>query len=121
MKQATTVIGQWSWRMFIDPAVIGCVAVGMVGLLLAQSAFQVAPLQASIGVLTAVEPVAGAFLGVAVFDEHLRAGALGITTTIIGAVVTIVGVALVTSRGPRVALATMTPGGVHADDSVFQL
>ena len=102
MKQATTVIRQWSWRMVVDPAVIGCVVAGMIGLLLAQSAFQVAPLQASIGVLTAVEPVAGAFLGVIVFEEHLRAGAAGITATALGAVVTIAGVAVVTSRGLRV-------------------
>jgi drug/metabolite transporter (DMT)-like permease len=101
MKQATTVIQQWSWHMVIDPAVIGCVVAGMLGLLLTQSAFQVAPLRASIGVLTAVEPVAGAFLGFAVFGERLRAGSAGLTATTIGAFVTIVGVALVTSRDPR--------------------
>ena len=81
MKQATTVIEQWSWHVLIDPAVIGCLAAGMLGLLLAQSAFQVAPLHASIGVLTAVEPVAGAFLGFAVFGERLRAGGAGIAAT----------------------------------------
>ena len=101
MKQATTVIERWSWHMVIDPSVIGCVVAGMLGLLLAQSAFQVAPLHASIGVLTAVEPVAGAFLGIAVFGERLRAGGAGITATAMGAIVTMVGVALVTARDPR--------------------
>jgi drug/metabolite transporter (DMT)-like permease len=117
MKQATTVIEQWSWHVLIDPAVIGCLAAGMLGLLLAQSAFQVAPLHASIGVLTAVEPVAGAFLGFAVFGERLRAGGAGIAATTLGALVTIVGVVLVTSRAtgepePRVHIGLAIPAVV---------
>ena len=55
------------------------------------------------GVLTAVEPVAAAFLGIAVFGEHLRAGAAGITATVAGALVTIFGVLLVTSGRPGAA------------------
>jgi drug/metabolite transporter (DMT)-like permease len=123
MKQATTVIGTWSWHMFVDPAVIGCVVAGMLGLLLAQSAFQVASLPASMGLLTAVEPVAGAFLGMVVFDEHLRAGAGGITATAAGAMVTIVGVLLVTSSSPRAAdeRTPLARFDVRSEDSVFEL
>ena len=123
MKQATTVIREWSWHMFFDPAVIGCVVAGMLGLLLAQSAFQVASLPASIGVLTAVEPVAGAFLGIVVFDEHLRAGGTGIIATAVGALVTIVGVILVTSSVPHSSneLAAVPGFEVQSDDSVFEL
>ena len=121
MKQATTVIGTWSWHMFVDPAVIGCVKFARQRDRFC--AFQVASLPASMGLLTAVEPVAGAFLGMVVFDEHLRAGAGGITATAAGAMVTIVGVLLVTSSSPRAAdeRTTLARFDVRSEDSVFEL
>jgi drug/metabolite transporter (DMT)-like permease len=57
------LIGQWPTYTLVP------VAVG--GLLLAQSAFEAAPLRASLPAMTLVEPVTGIGLGAAVFAEHL--------------------------------------------------
>src|SRR6266849_905264 len=58
------------------------IGVGLVGLLLVQSAFQAGPLRLSLPALTAVEPVASSAVGVILFSEHIRAdpGALVVET-----------------------------------------
>jgi len=58
------------------------VAIGIVGVLLAQSAFEVGSLQASLPAITASEPLAGIAVGIFVFGEHVHLdwGALTVET-----------------------------------------
>ncbi|HET7310059.1 MAG TPA: DMT family transporter [Mycobacteriales bacterium] len=50
------------------------VAVGAIGVLLAQNAFDCAPLTSSLPAISITEPLLGIVLGVALFDSHVRTG-----------------------------------------------
>ncbi|GAA4147392.1 DMT family transporter [Actinomadura keratinilytica] len=80
--------GLWNWQPY------ALVAIAVVSLLLAQSAFDAAPLAISLPAITAAEPVIGIVLGVFVFAERLQitAGALaaevaGLSMVVLGIVV----------------------------------
>lgn len=80
------VLGTWA------PYALGIV--GLTGTLMAQSAFQAAPLRVSLPVLNVVEPVASIVIGALVFREHLTdtnlaraAAALGLATLVGGVIV----------------------------------
>jgi drug/metabolite transporter (DMT)-like permease len=105
------VFAQWT------PYVL--VANGIVGLLLAQSAFEAGSLQASLPALTASEPLAGIAVGIVVFQEnlHVDPGALGLE--VCGLVAMLIGVLLVGTGGTfgsmevRRALAAARARGTH--------
>jgi drug/metabolite transporter (DMT)-like permease len=78
------------------------------GNLLVQRAFQLAPLNASLPVLTATTPVAGVVVGVLLFEEHFRAG-LAVRSIAAAAVAVLATGALVASRAP--ALGQPAAGG----------
>lgn len=75
------------------------VAIGAVGLLLAQSAFEAGPLRASLPALTAAEPLSGIAVGVVVFQEHLRVDPAALALEVCGLVAMVVGVLLVGTSG----------------------
>jgi len=62
------------------------------GFLLAQSAFQAGPLAASLPMLTIVDPVVAAAIGVLAFGEHLAAGSLALLAELASVVALVVGV-----------------------------
>ncbi|HEX9546820.1 MAG TPA: DMT family transporter [Acidimicrobiales bacterium] len=62
-----------SWEAY------GLVIAGVLGMLLAQSAFQSGPLDASLPVLTVMDPIVSIVIGAAVLGEGIRTG-LGATT-----------------------------------------
>jgi len=59
-----------SWQLY------AVIAAGATGLLLAQIAFQAGPLSASLPATAATDPLVSVVLGVVVFDEQLRTGAV---------------------------------------------
>jgi drug/metabolite transporter (DMT)-like permease len=59
-----------SWELYV------LVVAGVGGMLLAQSAFQAGPLDASLPVLTVVDPVVSIAIGALAFGEGIRTGAL---------------------------------------------
>jgi len=71
------------------------VAIGVVGLLLAQSALEAGPLQASLPAITASEPLAGIAVGIVVFQERLRVDVTALGLEICGLVAMVGGVLLV--------------------------
>lgn len=73
------------------------VAAGAAGVFLQQKAFQVGPISASLPAVTIAEPLGAIFIGMAVLDERLRTGDLGLAATII-AVVVMLATALALSR-----------------------
>ncbi len=76
--------------------------VGALGLLLAQSAFEEAPLGASLPAITVAEPVVGIALGVGIYNEYLNLGAGALVTELLGFGLMAVGV-FVVARSPVVA------------------
>lgn len=84
-----------SWPVF------ALLAVAVVGLLLAQSAFEAAPLAASLPVMTVAEPLTGIAFGAGVYGEHLNLGASLLPVELGGVVLVVLGVFLV-ARSPLV-------------------
>lgn len=87
-----------SWPPYI------LVAVAVVALLLNQSAFEAAPLDASLPATTVAEPLTGIAFGVGVYGEHLRLQGPLLAVELAGVVAMVVGVVLV-ARSPIVTMA----------------
>lgn len=68
------------------------VVIAVVSLLLAQSAFDAAPIGISLPAMTAAEPVTGIVLGVFVFAEHLRFSAVAVVAEIVGLMMMVAGI-----------------------------
>jgi len=82
-------------NLFVHWAPYAVLAVGIVALLLAQSAFEAGTLRASLPAITAAEPVAGIVIGVVVFQEHLRIEPIYIALEVIALLIMVAGVLLV--------------------------
>jgi drug/metabolite transporter (DMT)-like permease len=85
--------------LFLHWSPYALVAIGVVGLLLAQSAFEAGPLRASLPAITAAEPLAGIAVGIVVFQEHLRVDPAALTLEVCGLVAMVAGVLLVGTSG----------------------
>lgn len=85
----------------VDWPVFTLFFVAVIGLLIGQSAFEAAPLAASLPAITVAEPVTGIAFGVGVFDEHLALGWPYLLVELAGLAAMVVGVLLV-ARSPLV-------------------
>jgi hypothetical protein len=65
---------------------------GLGGMILAQSAFQAGPLDASLPTLSATDPVISVFIGVVVFSETVATGAVATTLEVISFAAIVVGI-----------------------------
>ncbi|MGH9130992.1 MAG: DMT family transporter [Acidimicrobiales bacterium] len=77
------------------------VAVAVVGLLLAQTAFEMAPLAASLPAITLAEPLTGIALGAGLFSQDVRLSGLALGVEMGGVVLMVLGVIMV-ARSPVV-------------------
>ncbi|MHB1928474.1 MAG: DMT family transporter [Acidimicrobiales bacterium] len=77
-----------SWQPYL------LVAVAVVGLLLAQSAYQTAPLSASVPAMAIAEPITGIALGAGLFSQGLRLGPLPLTFEVVGMAAMVAGLLL---------------------------
>lgn len=84
-----------SWELYV------LVGAGVVGMVLAQSAFQAGPLDASLPVLTVVDPVVSIIIGAVAFSEGIRTGAVATPLEIAG-LVAMTGGVFVLSRAEAV-------------------
>ncbi|MGI5489408.1 DMT family transporter [Microtetraspora malaysiensis] len=73
--------------------------VGVLGILLNQSAFDAAPLRISLPATTAAEPITGIVLGVAIFKEQLRVDVYALAGTVAGLIALVVGIVIL-GRSP---------------------
>jgi hypothetical protein len=83
------------------------VAVAIGGLVLAQSAFEAAPLAASLPAITIAEPITGIGLGAGLFSQELRLFPLDLAFELLGLTLMIVGVFMV-ARSPLVTGASLS-------------
>jgi hypothetical protein len=72
LKVNTGLLAHGPLRLLAGWQLYALVAVGAIGLLLNQLAYQSGPLSASLPAITVVDPLVAVLLGVAVFDENLR-------------------------------------------------
>lgn len=84
------------------------IAVAITGLVLSQSAFEEAPLAASLPALTLAEPLTGIALGVGLFSETLRVGGIATGVEVVAMAMMVAGV-IVVARSPLVTHAAGTP------------
>lgn len=75
-----------SWEVYV------LVGAGVLGMLIAQSAFQAGDLDASLPVLTVVDPVVSIVIGAFLFGEAVRTGAVATTIELVGLALMTVGV-----------------------------
>jgi drug/metabolite transporter (DMT)-like permease len=98
-RSSLLVLGQgWgdllrSWEPYV------VIAIAVVGLLLAQSAFDAAPLRISLPATTAAEPLTGIILGVLIFYERLRLSPGALAAEVIGLLMMVGGI-IVLGRSP---------------------
>lgn len=78
-----------SWPAYV------LLGVAVIAMLLSQSAFEEAPLSASLPASTAIEPIAAVAFGVGLYHEHLDTSPLALALEIAGLAVAVVGVFLV--------------------------
>jgi drug/metabolite transporter (DMT)-like permease len=89
-----SVLGGWQTWVLIGA--------GITGVYLQQRAFQAGPLAASLPAVTVVEPLAAAFIGIAVLDERLRTNTVGLVVTT-GAVLVMIAATIALSRSQATA------------------
>ena len=94
----------WSWYPY------GVIVGGYFGLVLIQRAFQVAPLSASLPLLTVCEPVVGVALGILLFEEHLSIGGARLFIIVASLVVMAVGVIVMSTSQEAADLVPVLPG-----------
>lgn len=92
------------------------VVVAVCGLLLAQSAFDAAPLRVSLPAATAAEPLVGIALGVVVFTERMRLGPAPLAGAVIGLALMVSGIVIL-GRSPYLA---KSPGDASPGRQVEQ-
>ena len=93
-------VGHWS-ELFGSWAVYVGVAVGVLGLLLAQIAFQTGDIGAPLAALTITEPLVATVLAVTVLKDHLPGSAGAVTAALAGASLCAVGVLVLCRSGQR--------------------
>jgi drug/metabolite transporter (DMT)-like permease len=98
-RSSLLVLGQglWAFIQTWQPYALVCIAV--LGLLIAQSAFDAAPLRVSLPASTAAEPVVGILLGVYVLSEHLRLSPAALAAEVAGLALMVAGI-VVLGRSP---------------------
>ncbi|MBC9715416.1 DMT family transporter [Streptomyces sp. TRM66268-LWL] len=72
----------------------GVLVLGLAGLLLVQSAFEMAPLRSSLPALTAAQPLAGIVCGVGFLGDRLRTDAAALTVQAAGLLAIVAGIVL---------------------------
>lgn len=108
LKSAVDVLSTKGVMELIDGWYLyALIGVGLLGLLLVQSAFQAGPLELSLPALTAVEPVASSAVGVILFSEHIRADPKALALEAVAGVLITFGI-WVLGRSP-----TVTGGSGH--------
>jgi hypothetical protein len=91
-KATAHLLGLGLGHVILSPQLAGLIVFGALGMLLAQSAFQAGPLDASLPILTVTDPIVSIAIGAAVFDETIALGAVSSTLEVFGLILVVVGV-----------------------------
>lgn len=83
------------WRMFVHWELYALAVFGILGTLLAQSAYQAGSLAASLPIIDTVEPVSGVVIGATLFHERLAASPGLLVVQLLAAGLAILGIVLI--------------------------
>lgn len=109
-QRTMAVLGHGVLAMVVSWPAFTLVAVAVVGMLLAQSAFEAAPLSASLPAITAVEPITGIAFGIGVYREYLNLSPGALALELLGLVAAVVGVYLVAASPVVSGMKAMASG-----------
>jgi drug/metabolite transporter (DMT)-like permease len=113
-RAALEITNEGIGALFVTWHPYALVAVAAAGLLLAQSAFDMAPLQASLPASTAAEPIVGIVLAVVIFSERLNVTPVALAAEVLG-LIAMVGGIVVLGRSPILSKKkTEAPAGSEA-------
>lgn len=101
-RAAMLVLGDGPLKLLESWLPFGVLVVAVTGLLLAQSAFEVAPIRASLPAITAAEPVVGIAYGISVFGERVRTAPVWLALEVTGLIAMVAGIVMLT-RSPVLA------------------
>ncbi len=93
LKTATQIATGNPWALFSSWQLYAVLALGAMGLVLSQLAFQAGPLSASLPATATVDPLLSVVIGVVIYDEQIRHGTRAGLTLV--ALLVILGVAVV--------------------------
>jgi len=91
-KSVVHQLGDDGWRMFVHWELYALAVFGILGTLLAQSAYQAGSLAASLPIIDTVEPISGVIIGATLFSEKLATSAGLFAVQLLAAVLAIVGI-----------------------------
>ena len=100
-KTSTWLLGQGATTFFTAWQPYAMLGVAIAGAIVQQSAFQAAPLPASLPVMDAVEPTVAVLIGVFAFDEHLATSIGALASEAAGILALLTGIVLL-DRSPVV-------------------
>lgn len=101
VKTCSDILAGGTGRIFTSWPLYALAAVGVVSVLLEQSALRAGRLPASLSAISVLSPVVGIVIGAAVFHERLHIGRL-LAFEILAALVAFSGILLLSSRAPSV-------------------
>ncbi|MFY7065381.1 DMT family transporter [Nocardiopsis changdeensis] len=102
-KTTVTVIGTDGAAALAHPAATGTAVVAVLGMFLAQAAYQGMELGSPLGVTTVVNPVAASFVAIAFMGESFLGGPIGLVPAVLAAAGCAYGISLLTARLPAPA------------------
>lgn len=83
MKTCAGVLSHGPGALLSSWPLYALIAAGAVGVLLAQMAFQAGPLTSSLPATATTDPLVSVVLGITIFDEQLRGGAVPVSLTVL--------------------------------------
>jgi hypothetical protein len=102
-KTTVTVLGTDGAAAFAHPATTGTAVIAVLGVLIAQAAYQGMELGSPLGVTTVVNPVAASVVAIAFMGESFLGGPIGLVPAVLAAAGCAYGIALLTARLPSPA------------------
>lgn len=100
-KSVVDEIGRSAWGLLAGWQLYALAVVGILGMLLAQSAYQAGSLAASLPIIDTVEPISSVLIGVLLFQEKLASDPLLLSAQLLGAALAILGIVTI-DRSPLV-------------------
>ncbi len=101
LKETMDILNRGAGALVMAWPPYALVAVGAIGVVLNQLAYQAGPLNFSLPAITSVDPVVSLVIGVAVFDEHFRNGPADLLVEALGLALVITAATGLTRSGLR--------------------
>jgi hypothetical protein len=98
-KSVVDQIGRSGWQLLLEWQPYALAVVGVLGMLLAQSAYQAGSLAVSLPIIDTVEPISSVLIGALLFEEKLASDPALLSAQLLGAAVAIAGIVIV-DRSP---------------------